>query len=192
MGIKTLLKTKFPSLLICMTIVILLSEPALSNAVEANTGSRAIPYEEEDREHIPSAAARISDVRCSRASGWYYYEFAVEVFPTCWDSIYSIDFVEIEDVSLHPVAWPSGWSATGEPENLMTPEVVSFYTQTNPMLPGTRLSGFAVTSPTNRLTFRWYPKDASGVLIGKITKQEFTCPTDLEPQSWGTIKAMYR
>jgi hypothetical protein len=187
------IKAIFLVSLIGVPILMLATEPALSNAILLAGGSKTVPYEDGGRENIPSAAARISCVSCTHVYGGEQYDFEIEVFETCWEPVFSIEFEGLKGTCIEPVAWPGGWSADIMPELLSKPNNVVFRTQTNPICAGRRLAGFSVLSVTGNTVFRWYPANEQGLLLGKVTREELSCTTTAsESPTWGSVKALYR
>jgi hypothetical protein len=164
----------------------------LSNAISLAGGSRTVPYEDGGRENIPSAAARISCVRCTHVYGGERYDFEIEVFDSCWDAVYFIEFEALEGTLIEPVAWPRGWTAAIMPELLHSPDKVVFETDSNPIHAGRRMAGFSVLSTTGRTALRWFPANEQGLLMGKVTREDLSCPTASDSPTWGSVKALYR
>ncbi|MFH1313535.1 MAG: hypothetical protein ABIJ00_09980, partial [Candidatus Eisenbacteria bacterium] len=135
----------------------------MSNAISLAGGSKTVPYEDGGREIIPAAAARISCVRCTRIYGGERYDFEIEVFDSCWEAVYSIEFEPLEGTVIEPVAWPMGWSAGIMPQLLHTPDKVVFETESNPIRAGRRMAGFSVLSITGRTALRWFPANEQGL-----------------------------
>jgi hypothetical protein len=162
-----------------------IAECALSNPI--------LPYSPGETQQVPSAAARIANVTCVRTGEGYLFTFDVEVFPSCWKPVYSIRVVDVpEDASLRPAACPSGWDA-GQTQTLIpVAGGFAFRTESNPISPGIRLSGFAVSAGLSPIVVRWYPTDQNGMLIGKASRLDLACPTGTEPGTWGSIKAIFR
>ena len=171
---------------------ILAVDPALSNSMLLADGSRTIPYEDGGTETIPSAAARISDLSCTSTYDGRIYNLEIEVFETSWKPIYTIEFEGIEGTSIEAIACPSGWTADqiGPKHGLLSRAI--FSTKTEPIAAGSRLRGFRLATSGPKTILRWYPADEAGLLVGKVTREELSCPTGREPRLWGAIKALYR
>jgi hypothetical protein len=178
--------------LIGIPLFMLATEPVLSNAISLAGGSKTVPYEDGGRENIHSAAARISCFKCTRVYGGERYDFEIEVFDSCWDDVYSIEFEAIEGTVIQPFAWPRDWTAAVMPELLVAPDRVVFETETNPILAGRRMAGFAVLSTTGKTSLRWFPANQQDILMGKVTRVDLSCPTVSESPTWGSVKALYR
>jgi hypothetical protein len=180
------------AILVCAASTILAANAALSNAILGATGTKIVPYDEGSTEDLPSAAARICGLRCSSVFGGCSYTFEIEVFETCWKPIYSIRIDELGAGLIEPLSWPSGWTAQKIPSMLHAPGTTVFSTMTNPIEPGIILPGFAIVLYAGSITFRWYPADHEGILVGKASRIELDCTTGTESQTWGSIKAVYR
>ena len=151
-----------------------------------------LPYDPGSTQNIPSAAARLSNISCSRSDGGYLFSFSVQVFGTAWKPVYRISIEEAGPAIMRPVGCPLGWGFINETPNLLTRGPVSFGTSSTPIPPGEMLQGFVVSSETSPVEFRWFPGDQDGAVIGKVSKESFECPLDTDPSTWGSIKAMYR
>jgi hypothetical protein len=179
--------------LIGVPILILASEPPVSNAILLAGGSKTVPYEDGGRENLPSAAARISCIRCTPTCCGDRYDFEVEVFSTCWEPVYSIEFEGVEGTTIEAVGWPRGWTSDIMPELLSISGTVVFKTASTPICAGRSMTGFSVLSATRRTVLRWYPANEDGLLMGKVTRLELTCTTTAsESPTWGAVKALYR
>jgi len=154
--------------------------------------SSTIPYDPGDTQQVSSAAARIVDVECIRTFDENIFTFDVEVFADCWKPVYAIRLEVLDEMPLDGVAWPPGWHKVENPLMAMGDGGLGFATDANPIRPGSRLSGFAVSTPATNAAVRWFPADAQGTLIGKATRLTLSCPTGVEPQTWGSIKALFR
>jgi len=174
------------STVLCISLI--LSAGVLSNPAE--TGE-ALPLNHTTDEVFPSAAARITNVCCSSSNGSQIFTFDVEVFEEAWCPIYAIEIERASAASLEPIAWPSGWTGNVISGVTSPGSKVVFTTDSSPLLPGSSLAGFAIRSDCNRVLIRWYPEDADGMLVGKVTLVEFSCPTNSESKTWGFIKAIY-
>ncbi|MFH1313118.1 MAG: hypothetical protein ABIJ00_07785, partial [Candidatus Eisenbacteria bacterium] len=75
---------------------------------------------------------------------------------------------------------------------LHTPDKVVFETESNPIRAGRRMAGFSVLSITGRTALRWFPANEQGLLMGKVTREDLSCPTASESATWGSVKALYR
>jgi hypothetical protein len=187
-------KTIFFICLIGVPTLMLAAEPGLSNAILLAGSSKTIPYEDGGWENVPSAAARISCMRCTHlCCGEERYDFEIEVFETCWEPVYSIEFEGIEGTIIEAAAWPTGWTAGTMPDLLGSSDRLVFETDNNPILAGRRMAGFSLLSVTGHTVFRWYPANEEGLLMGKVTREELSCTTTAsESPTWGSVKALYR
>ncbi len=142
----------------------------------------------------PSAAScpAIMNLASFPVPGGCRYSFDVEVFPTCWRAVYSIQIDQVSAAAVAPAAWPAGWVAGQVPSTLRSPGSIVFSTSGEPVRPGEILEGFALDAYSGEATLRWYPSDDEGVLIGKITRIELGCATATEGGTWGSIKSIYR
>jgi hypothetical protein len=192
MRLRTSSNTKNLALLVYCIAIISIVQVGLSDDVLGASGTRTIPYDEGDREDVPSAAARISGLRCSGVHGGCCYSFDIEVFESCWKPVYSIRIEQIGPSFVEPVSWPRGWSAETVPALLGSPNTTVFSTVEEPIQPGTLVSGFALVSYAATASFRWFPADANGILLGRATRVDLACATESEPSSWGSIKALYK
>lgn len=172
--------------------IILLISLVLSNPMLVLAGSGGVPYEEGDRQEVPSGGARICDVFCTQTYGGALYSFRIEVFETCWEPVYSIEIEQLEGTSMEPVSCPNGWMTVELHGALHAPGRLIFSTDTQPIRPGTDLGGFGVLARSPETVIRWYPTDSEGILIGKVTRLELSCSTRRGPATWGTIKSLYR
>lgn len=176
----------------CLLAIILLISLVLSNPMLVLAGSGGVPYEEGDRQELPSGGARICEILCTPTYGGALYSFRIEVFETCWEPIYGIEVEQLEGTSMEPASCPSGWMAVRRSGVLHSPGGLVFSTDTRPIAPGTNLGGFGVLTHSAETVIRWYPTNSEGILIGKVTRLELSCATRRGPATWGTIKALYR
>ena len=151
-----------------------------------------LPYDPGDTQSVPAAVARISDVTCMRSGGGYVFTFTVEVFGTSWSPVYKINLAETSEPVIRPAGCPAGWSFAIDMPYLVAFAPVSFGTTSDPIPPGGNLRGFAVSSQTSPVEFRWFAAKLDGTLIGKVTRERFECPLATDESTWGSIKAMYR
>ncbi len=172
---------------ICASLIILSLQAGVSNA-QGQSG-KATYLDSTSIEDFPSAAARISNLVCRVGSGGTIFSFEIEVFEEAWCPIYSIQIEHVGPSSLEPVGCPSNWTAISE--GFDAGGKVVFMTSNSPLLPGTCTGKFTLRSSSNHILIRWYPGDADRVLIGKITREEFSCPTTAQSETWGLIKAIY-
>lgn len=152
----------------------------------------SVPYDPSDKEHIPAAAARLCNLRCSRVASGCSYTFDVEVFETCWKPIYAIEIECSMDAVVEPLSWPDSWKAETVPSKSTSGASTVFYTSDKPIAPGAVLSGFGLVSYSGGMVIRWFPADEEGVLVGKVSRLDLACPMSNESSSWGSIKAIYR
>jgi hypothetical protein len=155
-------------------------------------GATIVPYDEGDREDIPSAAARICNLRCSRVPGGCAYTFDLEVLETSWAPVYALEIETLMDALLEPIAWPEGWKAGTVPSGPTGPGSMVFYTVDQPILPGSVRTGFGLMSYSGGSAIRWFPADEDGILVGKVSRIDLSCPVATEPRSLCSIKAIYR
>jgi hypothetical protein len=164
----------------------------LSNPVVSSPGTRPIPYDQGGTDDVPSAAARIINLGSSPVSGGCRYSFDIEVFGTCWKPVYHLRIDQPAKSIVDPPSWPTGWVAEQIPSTFRSAGSIVFSTSGEPVRPGEILEGFALVSYSGEASFRWFPADDEGILIGKITRIELGCATATEGSSWGSIKAIYR
>jgi hypothetical protein len=162
----------------------------MSNNILA--GAKTIPYDKGGSEDVPAAAARLCNVSCSQVPGGCAYTFGIEVFETCWKAVYALEIVALLDGAVEPASWPDEWRADTGPRGALNTGSVVFYTVGDPILPGTVRTGFGLVSYSGSMALRWSPADEDGILIGKVSRVDLSCPTATEVQSWGSIKAIYR
>jgi hypothetical protein len=170
-----------------LALLTLTADPVLCSGT-----STGVPYREGNREHLPSAAAELRDMACTCLTQGWLHSFTLHVFASCWTLVYSVEIIDAGGTGIEPYSWPPGWTATGIPQDLGSSDRVVFSTVTDPIAPGTCLSGFGVTSSSPWVVVRWYPADGSGSLIGKMSRLQLSCPTSAEPVLWGSLKALYR
>ncbi len=170
--------------------IILALHLGMSNTILGD--ARTVPYDEGDREDIPSAAARLCNLKCSLIPGGCAYAFDLEVFDTCWRPVYGLEIEGLMAALVEPVAWPEGWKAGIGPSGFTQPGSLVFYTVDDPILPGSVMTGFGLISYSGGITLRWFPVDDDGILIGKASRVDLSCPVGTESQSWGSIKALYK
>ena len=179
-----------PSAAVFLVCLILAMLAGMSNPILG--GTKTIPYDEGDTEDIPAAAARLCNMSCSPVPGGCAYTFDMEVFETCWQPVYAIEIEAFTDGPVEPASWPEEWRVEGRPGSAMSGGAVVFYTVTDPVLPGTKRTGFGLVSYSGSVSLRWFPTGQDGILIGKVSRADLSCPTGTEDQSWGSIKAIYR
>ena len=155
-------------------------------------GATTVPYDGGDRQEIPSAAARVCNIRSSQTPGGCAFSFDLEVFETCWAPVYALEIQGLMNAIVEPAAWPEGWKAGTAPSGLSEESSMVFYTADDPVLPGCVRGGFVIVSYSGGAALRWFPADENGILIGKASRLEVACPVAAEGQSWGFIKALYR
>lgn len=178
--------------LLCILVavsIILAFLSGMSNAVLG--GTTILPYDQGDKEDIPSAAARICNLRCTQVPGGCAYTFDLEVFETCWTQVYALEIEGLMDAFVEPMAWPEGWKAGTAPSGLSRAGSMVFYTADHPILPGSVRAGFGLICYSGSVTIRWFPADEDGILIGKASRLDLSCTVGTEPGSWGSIKAIY-
>jgi hypothetical protein len=178
----------------CCVLTLLLALMACSLAIWNNTlaGTGVIPYDEGSTEEIPSAAARLCNIHCGRVSSGCAYTFDIEVFETCWKPVYAVEIYGLLDGFAEAVSWPENWKAATVPSGALLAASMVFYTNDSPIMPGSVMSGFGLVSYTGSVSLRWFPADEDGILMGKTSRLDLSCPTGTEPSSWGTIKSIYR
>ncbi len=169
--------------LICALCLILGPAAGLSNSV--------VPYDPGGTDDMPSAAARIINLVSSPVPGGCRYSFDIEVFPTCWKPVYHFQIDLLAASVIDPASWPADWVSERIPSTLHSTGSIVFSTSGEPIRPGEILQGFAIISYSGEASFRWYPADDEGILIGKITRLELGCATATEASTWGSIKAIY-
>jgi hypothetical protein len=179
-----------PSDIILVIVIIVALHLGMSNQILGE--ARSVPYDEGESDDLPSAAARLGNVRCNRVHGGCAYTFDVEVFESCWRPVYAVEIVGLQDAYVEPISWPKGWLAGTAPASLSEPGSMVFYTVGDPILPGAARSGFGLVCYSGSLTLRWFPADQDGILIGKASRVDLSCPVTTEKESWGSIKAVYR
>jgi hypothetical protein len=168
-------------------------EAALSKGLFDGDTTRVMPYDEGDFDRIPSAAATIHLLDCKQTYKGALFAFKVDVFESAWRPVYAIEIVGLNNTSIEAVDCPPGWAAKEYPQTFdVSGGSLSFYTESDPIMPGSGLSGFTVLSSTNRAAVRWYATEKSGILLGKVTRTVFTCATSTQPATWGSVKAIYR
>ena len=186
-------KSASPVFAVLLTAALVVTGALNVSPPTASAGdSSVLPYDDGGGGSIPSAAARICNVDWSSVPGGSAFAFEIEVFDICWEPIYSIEITEVAGRSVTAAAWPSGWSVRQLPDVGLGSGSVVFETSSDPIVPGSRLGGFAVASESSRLTLRWYPTDRTGVLVGKITLITLASPTAAPTTTWGGIKALYK
>jgi len=181
--------------LVALSLIMLMLAPgdALSMSLSEGDTTHVVPYDEGDFERIPLDAAGISPVSCHQTYRGTVFALEVEVFPTAWRPVHVIELVGLNGVSIEPVELPPGWSAEIQPGTLgASAGVLSLYTDSDPIEPGSALGGFKVLSSRNRAAMRWYVADRSGILMGKVKRLVLTCPSATAPTTWGSVKAGYR
>jgi hypothetical protein len=180
-----------PARTLCASILISCLFIGLSSPATAFRSSDSTPYGEGDRDHLPSAAARITGIECIRSPRGLLLTFDVRVFETSWTPVYSVFIEDTGDGYLQPVNCPSGWTMLGDGA-FSGSDLVVYSTDSDPILPGQMMAGFSLLVPGGKTSLRWYPTDASGELVGKVTREDFSCPTSLKERTWGGVKSLYR
>jgi hypothetical protein len=166
---------------------------ALSKRLFQTGSAEAIPYDEGDFGRIPTVAAEMHLADCRTAYKGAYFTFDMEVSERAWRPVYAIEVIPLNDVSVEVVECPPGWSAKTYPEALGDAAAsFSFETTTDPIMPGTTMSGFKVLSNSNRAVLRWYATEKSGIMLGKVTRTVLTCASNTVPGTWGSVKAVYK
>lgn len=153
--------------------------------------SSIVPYNPGDSQEVASAAAGIVNVECIRTADENIFTFDVQVFAACWKPVYAIRFEALDGIALTAVACPRGWRLPDIPL-FGGAHGAGFTTDSNPISPGARLSGFALSTPATAATVKWYPADSQGQLIGKASRLMLACPTSAEPTTWGSLKALFK
>jgi hypothetical protein len=164
----------------------------LSDPEVGTPDTRAIPYDQGGVDDVPSAAARIVNQVTSPVPGGCRYSFDIEVFETCWKPVYCLRIDQLGSSIVGPAAWPADWVAEQVPPTLSAAGSIVFSTSERPALPGDILRGFAVVSYAAEAALRWYPADAEGVLMGKVTRLDVGCSAAAGMTTWGGIKSDYR
>lgn len=176
-----------------LIVLMVTAECALSKGLYGDDTTYVIPYDEGDTGRIPAATASISLLECRGTYKGALFTFGIDVFASSWRPVYAIQIIGLGGTTIEAVDWPSGWSAKVHTQALESASgSLSFSTDSNPIMPGTKLTGFAVLSSSNRAVIRWYPTEKTGALLGKVTRAEFECPSAAAPGTWGAIKAVYR
>jgi hypothetical protein len=158
----------------------------------AGLSTDVVPYDPGETSDMPSAAARIVNLVSSPVPGGCRYSFDIEVFPTCWKPVYHLRIEGLASALIDPAAWPADWTAEKIPSGMKSASLIVFSASADPIQPGETLRGFALVSYSAEATFRWYPADSDGMLVGKLTRVELGCATATEPSTWGLIKSVYR
>jgi hypothetical protein len=169
--------------------LIITGGPGMSTAILA--GSTTVPYDSGRTEEIPSAAARLCNLSCSRVPGGCAYTFDIEVFETCWTPVYAIELENALGGFAEPLLWPENWKSTSQPGDAFSAGSMVFYTTDHPITPGTVQAGFGLISYSGGMALRWFPADQEGILIGKMSRIDLSCPAGTDASSWGSIKAIY-
>jgi hypothetical protein len=166
---------------------------ALSKGLFDGDTTHVIPYDEGDFDRVPSAAATISLIACEQTYKGAFFTLEFEVFESAWRPVYAIEIEVLNGASVEAIDWPSGWSPGVYPEAFDGPPGrLSFYTESSPIHPGSGLSGFTLLCSANRAVIRWYATEKNGIMLGKVTRTVFTCASGTIPETWGSIKAVYR
>jgi hypothetical protein len=168
-------------------------EAALSKGLFNGDTTHIMPYDEGDFERIPSAAAALHLLDCRQTYKGALFTFKVDVFESAWRPVYAIEIVGLNGASIEAFDCPPGWVGEVYPQKFdVNGGSLSFHTESNPIMPGSQLSGFTVLSSANRAVVRWYATEKSGILLGKVTREVLTCSSSTQSGTWGAIKAMYR
>jgi len=181
--------------LVALGLVMLMVAPeaALSKGLFDGDTAQVIPLDEGDFDRIPSAAATLHLMDCKQTYKGTLFTFKVDVFESAWRPVYAVEIVGLHNTSIEAVDCPPGWAAKDCPQKFDVSEgSLSFYTESNPIMPGSELGGFTVLSSTNRAPVRWYATEKSGILLGKVTRTVFTCASSTQSGTWGSVKAIYR
>ncbi len=179
--------------LVLGTIGVLVLVSGYADANDPNHLNLGIPYSEPDEQVFPTVAACITEISCSNASGGFVFFFKVLAFEECWKPIYSIHLDINGPNGVTAASCPAGWIAYDESGgHLMEQRSLIFSTETSPINPGESVGPFGICCEINHLTISWYPRDADGELLGKVTTENFSCATYSEPSTWGKVKALYR
>lgn len=181
--------------LAALGLIVLMLTPicVLSKGLFDNETSQVLPFDEGEEETIPAAVASISLVECEGTHKGVLFTFGIDVFESAWEPVYAIRIVGVGSATIEAVDWPVGWSALDYPLGEgFSPGSVSFYTDSNPIVPGASAYGFTVLSNSNSAAIRWFATDKTGVLLGKVTRTLLECPTAAESATWGAVKAVYR
>jgi hypothetical protein len=181
--------------LAALGVAVLMIAPgsALSKGLFDGDTTHVIPLDEGDFGRIPSAAAAIHLLDCRQTYKGALFTFGIDVYETAWRPVYAIEITGIHNTTIEAIDCPPGWQARDYPQKFdVGGNGLSFYTDSNPIMPGSVLAGFMVLSSTNRAVVRWYATEKSGILLGKVTRTVFTCPSSTVPSTWGSVKALYR
>lgn len=171
---------------LCIAIV-----PA-ANSEPADQNQLATPYTEPDEQVFPGVAAQMVDITCFGSFNGFLFQFNIAAFEGCWAPIYSIHIEYPITNRVSAISCPAGWTVDHS-GILQENGSVMFLTQNNPINPGQASGPFTLYSETNHLRISWYPMDADGNLIGKVSMETLTCSTSTEDNStWGQIKSLYR
>ena len=190
MKYQSLYRKRYPFYILPTVYIILAFLLGMSNAALGD--ATVVPYDEGDKEDIPSAAARLCNIRCSRTAGGCAYTFDLEVFETCWTPVYSLEVEGLMSAVIEPAACPHGWKTGTVPSGLSRSGSLVFYTVDDPILPGGVRTGFGLVCYSGGAALRWFPADEDGILVGKASRVDLSCPVGTEPTSWGSIKSIYR
>jgi len=181
--------------LVALGLIILMVAPGEAPAKNFFEGDTAhvVPYDEGDFDRYPEPAASISLVECRHTYKGAVFTFKVDAFATVWRPVYAIEITGLYDNPIEAIDCPSGWRAEAYPQSFeKAPGRLLFYTDTNPIMPGSDLTGFTLLSGSNRAVLRWYATDKSAIMMGRVTRTVFECSTANTPGTWGSIKSMYR
>ncbi len=187
--------SRYKYALVALGLITLMVAPggALSKGLFARDTAHLMPYDEGDFDRIPSATATLRLLDCRPTYKGAIFAFKVDVFESAWRPVYAIEIVGLNNTFMEVLDCPPGWTATEYPQALGAGgRSLSFCTESNPIVPGSHLSGFTVLSSTNRAVLRWYATEKSGILLGKVQRTVLTCPTSTLPGTWGSIKAVYK
>jgi hypothetical protein len=182
-------------MLVALGLIVLMVAPgeALSKNFFDGDTAHVIPYDEGDFVRYPEPAGAIHLEGCRQTYKGAYFTFKIDVFPTAWRPVYSIELTGLYDNQVDAVECPAGWTAEVHPQAYdKAPGRVSFYTDSNPVAPGSELAGFTLLSHSNRAVLRWYATGKEGIMLGRVTRTVFVCHTATVPDTWGSIKSMYR
>jgi hypothetical protein len=172
-------------LMVAITAIIVASVPA-------SAGTDVIPYDDGGSEGIPSAAAGLFNLSSQRLPGGCAYTFDIEAFSACWKAIYVVRMESISGSFAEALCWPDNWAISRQPAGGLSGETLVFYTTATPIKPGEVATGFGIISYSGALSLRWSPADRDGILLGKVSRLDLSCPLGTEPAQWGSIKSLYR
>lgn len=165
---------------------------ATANSNPSDQIQLATPYTQPDEQVFPAVAAQMVDVGCFGSFNGFLFSFSIGAFESCWAPIYSIHICYSTGNRVTAISCPAGWRIDDSPGNLIEDKSIIFLTQNNPINPGQVGGPFVLYSETNHLRISWYPTDANGNLLGKVSMETLTCATPTDATTWGQVKALYR